>query len=292
MKSTEKEQFFSSATAFRQWLMKNHSKKDDIWVGLYKKSYNMGGLTMNEAIDQCHCFGWVLTITKRIDLQKYKIRFVRRSKKSPWSQKSVERFLWLRKQKLTHESGEKAFKNRDKEKSEKKHYSFSPKQLKEFKKNKKAWDFFNTQTDSYKKYMIQWVTTAKRQETQEKRLSELIQDSSEESKLKRVLKAVEKTKPKYEPGKTPIEVAKNIGPASGVELRSVGIDTVEKLQKMGWEEAFIKLCETHPHRLNLNMLTALIGAVEDQKWNQLEPQLKAEAKQFLRSIKREFEELY
>src|SRR5690606_33138575 len=113
---------------------------------------------------------------------------------------------------------------------------------------------FTSQTQSYQKYTTMWVMSAKRRETQLRRLEELIRDSGNESKLTRILEASEKAKPTYEPGKTPIEAAKNLGLVSGAELRSVGIDTLEKLKDLGWEEAFSKLIELYPQRINLNML--------------------------------------
>ena len=86
---------------------------------------------------------------------------------------------------------------------------------------------------------------------------------------------------------TPIEEGLNLGRVSGSELQSVGVESLEQLIEMGWEEAFIKLTEYHPHRLNLNMLTSLIGAIENQSWKDLDPPLKAEAKQFLNRLKRQ-----
>lgn len=77
---------------------------------------------------------------------------------------------------------------------------------------------------------------------------------------------------------TPIEEARNLGPTAGAELRSVGIETLQQLMKLGWEEAFDRLVQAYPNRVNLNMLTALIGAVEDCDWRRLPVSLKGEAR--------------
>ena len=278
---------FKSAAQYRKWLEKNHNKEKEIWIIFYKKAYDQGILTYSQATDQSYCFGWSIGIIKRIDIQTYKARFTRRAKKSSWSSKTAKKFRELQKKGLTHPAGDLAFKNREKTKKE--ILQFSSSYLSAFKKNKKAWDFFESQNPSYKKHMIRWVMEAKREETRSKRLKELIQDSSEESKLKRIVKAIEKTKPVYKKGQTPIEAGRNIGPVSGTELRAIGLNTLEKLISVGWEEAFFKLCEVYPHRLNLNMLTGLIGAVEDQPWNKLDPDLKVQAKQYIRSIRRDLE---
>lgn len=280
-----KPRFFRSATEFRKWLDRNHEKEAELWVGFQKLKTGEASLSSKEAIDQALCFGWSYGTIKSLDPYSYMIRFLRRKAKSTWSSNSIKRAKELQKQGLLHSSGLKALHSRRRHQLENKHPEFTVAQLKRFKTNKKAWAFFAKQTPSYQRYMKAWVITAKKTETQEKRLQMLIDDSARESKLARVLKAQEKTKKVYKPGETPIEAAKNIGLVSGSELRSVGIETLEQLQAMGWENAFSRMCELYPHRLNLNMLTSLIGAVENQHWQKIDPDLKAEARALLREMR-------
>jgi uncharacterized protein YdeI (YjbR/CyaY-like superfamily) len=63
---------------------------------------------------------------------------------------------------------------------------FSPEFEKEFKKNKKAWNWFQKSTPSYKKTVARWVMHAKQEATRLKRLNELIHDSFNEKKIKQV----------------------------------------------------------------------------------------------------------
>ena len=49
---------------------------------------------------------------------------------------------------------------------------------KQFKANKKAWDFFQALAPSYKKVSTHWVMRAKQEATRLKRLKELIADSA------------------------------------------------------------------------------------------------------------------
>lgn len=278
--------FFKTAGELRAWYKKNHAKKTELWAGLYKKGVDKAALTYQESVDEALCFGWVIGIIRGIDHLTYQVRFVKRKKKSPWSKLNMQRFIKLRKAGRAHHAGVVAFVERDKDKSEEKTPSFSPTQLKAFKANKKAWEFFSQQTKSYRKYTTMWVIAAKQPKTQTKRLDMLIADSASGVKLQRIAKAIEKVKKRHEPGKTPIEEARNIGPLTGSELRSIGLDTVEKLVEMGWEEAFHRLIEQHPHRINLNMLVGLIGAVEDQDWRKLDSGLKLAAKKMVKDFRR------
>lgn len=285
--NVDKPKFFTNSKALRKWFEVNHAKTDSLWIEMYRKGFGEG-LTQKEAVDQALCFGWIYSIVKNYSESTYVMKFIRRKEGSSWSKKNRLRLKELEKMGLVSQAGLMALKKRDKSKSEERLPQFTRQELKKFKSQKKAWTFFSGQTKSYQKYTTQWVVSAKRDETRKKRLSELIEDSSNESKLKRIVQATEKYQRRFEPGQTPIEEAKNIGPASGADLRSVGINTVEKLKNLGWEEAFRKLCEVHPHRLNLNMATSLAGAVTETDWKKVDPGLKREAKFLIQEISSEF----
>jgi hypothetical protein len=78
----------------------------------------------------------------------------------------------------------------------------------------------------------------------------------------------------------------NIEPLGASELCAIGIDTVEELRRIGWEEAFVRLLEVYPERLNLNAATALIGALEDCDFRRRSPQAKEQAQALVRSLRR------
>ncbi|MDX2150686.1 MAG: TfoX/Sxy family DNA transformation protein [Bryobacteraceae bacterium] len=77
---------------------------------------------------------------------------------------------------------------------------------------------------------------------------------------------------------TPIEDARNLGPVSGEELRALGIDTLERLRELGWQEAWAQWRERFPERRHLVAGYALAGAVEDADWRRLPDWLKLEVK--------------
>lgn len=280
--------FFKSAQEIRPWFKKNHKKKTDVWFGFYKKASAQQVVSSEDVRTIAMCFGWSDIAIRSIDYHSYQVHFYLRKAGSSWSQKNIKKFQALKKQGLIQPQGQWAYDNRSRENSEKKNYALSPAQLKLFKKNKIAWEFFHSRPAGYQKYMLMWVTSAKREETKAKRLNELIQDSGEQTKLKRLLKMENSFKPKYEAGKTPIEVGKNLGPATGNELRSVGIDTVEKLKSMGWEKAFLRWVELYPYRLKVVVACVLIGAVEDCKYHEIDPELKAEAKRLVLELQGDF----
>jgi uncharacterized protein YdeI (YjbR/CyaY-like superfamily) len=274
--------FFKSQNQFRQWLEKHHAKSSGLWLGFNK---DHSGIRQSEAIDQAICFGWTSNIIKRIDEFTYKSHFMPRKEKSQWSAGTLKRAEALRKRGLMHTSGISVLKNRQRHEQESGVAEFSPSQAKKFKANVTAWSWYSTQTKSYRYYTTAWVIRAKRNETKEKRLEMLIADSAQGQKLGRIAAAIEKVKPKYPVGATPIEAGKNLGLATGAELRSVGLETLENLKSLGWEKAFYRLVEMYPHRLNMNMLKALIGAVENVSSRALGAELQSEAKRVLQEAR-------
>jgi uncharacterized protein YdeI (YjbR/CyaY-like superfamily) len=284
--------FFKSKTEAVAWFKKNHLKKEQQWLGFFKKNSLKSLFSADDVKDLALCYGWTVVVVKSIDYFSYQMLFIKRKEKSAWSLKVIKRFKELKKQGLIQKHGQWAFDHRDQKKTEKKKILFTDKQLRTFKKNKKAWNFFEAQTPGYKKYMTYWVTTAVRAETQEQRLAELISDSENQTKLKRVLKSqerlVENKKNKYAATGTSIEEAKNLGPLTGSEFRTLGIETVEQLKSLGWEKALLKWINHYPHRLHLMAGYAVIGAVHDQAYKKLDPEYKAEIKNFIKELKADF----
>ncbi len=282
--------FFQSKQDLKKWLHKNYKSDQKVWITFFKKGSGQQGLSIMEAHELAMIYGWTSVVLEKIDYISFKALFLKRKPKSVWSLLNLKKFRKLQKEGQIHPAGLKAYEERDKKKSEEKSPELDSASLKLMKSNKKAWAFFESQTPSYKKYMTAWVMSAKRPETKSKRLKELIQDSAEGTKLKRIVEAIDKYKQKkvFEPGKTPIEEARNIGMVTATELRSIGVETVEQLKNLGWEKVFLRLCESYPSRLNKNMLNGLIGAVEEQDWRKLDPDLKAEANLLLAQMRRGF----
>jgi DNA transformation protein len=71
----------------------------------------------------------------------------------------------------------------------------------------------------------------------------------------------------------------NIGEEIETRLIEVGIDSFEKLEKLGSRQAFLRLQTVDPGAC-LNLLYALEGAIEDIRWHDLSREKKQELLQF------------
>jgi uncharacterized protein YdeI (YjbR/CyaY-like superfamily) len=107
-----KPHFFATPVELRAWLQENHDSADELWLGIYKKDSGKQAFTLQEAQDQAMCFGWVDSMSKGIDDERYMLRFTPRKERSKWNARNVARAEELRDQGLMHEAGLRAFERR------------------------------------------------------------------------------------------------------------------------------------------------------------------------------------
>jgi uncharacterized protein YdeI (YjbR/CyaY-like superfamily) len=181
-------QFFRNKKELRAWFKKLHKTEKEIWIGFYKKSLSIEGVTYNDAVDVALCFGWIDGIRKSFDEKSYMNRFTPRNPKSNWSLININKVEELKKLGLMEPAGLEAFEKRRADRSGV--YSFEQQKnkldeqfIKIFKKNKKAWKYFEEETPSYKKISSHWVMSAKKEETKLKRLEVLISSSESRERI-------------------------------------------------------------------------------------------------------------
>jgi len=184
--------FFKSDKELRKWFITNHKKRDELWIGYYKKSSGKQGVTYSQAVDEALCFGWIDGIAKGIDEHKYCQRFTPRRPKSIWSNVNINKAAALIKSGKMMPEGLKKFSERDEKRS--RVYSFEQKSHKlpaayekKFKANKKAWVFFTKKMPPwYQRTAIWHIISAKQESTRLRRLDTLIADSEAGKTIKQL----------------------------------------------------------------------------------------------------------
>ncbi len=185
MVDTESPVFFATPSDFRAWFEEHHATDQELWVGFYKKGSGQPSITWPQAVDQALCFGWIDGLRKSIDAVSYRIRFTPRKSGSIWSAVNIKRAKALIELELMRPAGLKAFEARTDEKSaiysyEQRHNAvLDSADEGRLRANEKAWAFFESRPPSYRRAAIWWVISAKRRETQVKRLAELINCSEQ-----------------------------------------------------------------------------------------------------------------
>ena len=175
--------FFRSQSEFRKWLKKSHLEATEVWVGMYKVRTGKPSITWSQAVDEALCFGWIDSVVRRIDDERHMQRFTPRKPSSIWSAKNIKRIAELIDEDKVSAHGRKVFNERDPRRqnlysSEQQNIAFTAEQEKLFRRNRKAWAYFQSKPVSYRRPATWWVISAKREETRARRLAQLIEDSA------------------------------------------------------------------------------------------------------------------
>jgi len=163
---------------WRLWLKTNHSSLKSVWVIFYKKNSKSSTISWSEAVDEALCFGWIDSVKKSIDSEKYIQLFSQRKPQSTWSKINKNKIKQLIENGLMTQAG---FKSIEVAKQngcwtilDKVEDLIIPNDLEEaFKKQEGSKDYFNKLSNSTKKAMLQWLVLAKRAETRKKRIAEI-----------------------------------------------------------------------------------------------------------------------
>ncbi len=177
--------FFKSGAELRRWFAKNHAKESELWIAYYKKDSGKPSVTYSDSVNQALCFGWIDGVRYSIDRESYKIRFSPRKPRSIWSAVNIKKVAELTRLGVTQPAGIKSFNARTEDRSQV--YSFEskgdrklgPVYEKKLRASKTANAFFKAQIPSYRRVVIHWVMSAKKEETRFRRLQQLIADSEQ-----------------------------------------------------------------------------------------------------------------
>ncbi len=183
--------FFPAPADFRAWLEEHHATVDLLWVGYYKKATNKPSVTWEESVEEALCFGWIDGIRKSRDDESYMIRFTPRKPRSAWSQRNIDLVERLTTEGRMKVEGLAAFTFKDVHPDSgyaitKLDGTLTDQMVARFKEIAGAWEFYQEQPPGYRRQTARWVTSAKREETRERRLATLIDDSANRLRIEQL----------------------------------------------------------------------------------------------------------
>jgi uncharacterized protein YdeI (YjbR/CyaY-like superfamily) len=173
--------------SWRAWLAENHASRKVVWVLFPKKHIGEICMSYEEAVEEALCFGWIDSIIKRIDETTYARKFTPRTDNENWSQLNKSRLAkCIREGRMTAAGlakiGQIDTQPRPKP-ARPKAVSVPAYMLKTLKGHPAALKYFNALAPSHQQHYVLWITTAKRQETRDKRLNEAIGMLTQNRKL-------------------------------------------------------------------------------------------------------------
>ena len=179
----DKALLFKNKDEWRSWLEKNHIIANEVWLIHYKKSLNKNNLNHFDAVEEAICFGWIDSKLKKIDEERFILRYSPRKPRSVWSKinkETAKNMISLGKmmpagfntieEAKKHGFWDTAYTNLVKERL--------PSDLKKaLIMDQTAWNNFQHFANSYRNTYIGWVNNAKTEETRKRRISEVVKRS-------------------------------------------------------------------------------------------------------------------
>ena len=159
---------------WRQWLARNHASNPGVWVVRYKQHTSVTTMVYEDLVCEALCFGWIDSLVKRLDDDRYAIKVTPRQPTSKWSAINRKRWNHLRAAGRLATAGATAAPTAN---------SYAPRpQIPELpgyiaralRRNVRAWKHFQALAPTHRRNFVVWIHVAKRPETRERRIRESI----------------------------------------------------------------------------------------------------------------------
>ena len=174
------ELYFPRDVEWREWLDENHaSHPQGVYLVFYKLENGVPTMRWEEAVKVALCFGWIDSTVKSLGNGKRRQYFCPRNPRSTWSKLNKQYIEELDSAGLIHSSG-RAMIELAKETGtwtamDDVENLVIPKELqKAFDDNPIAFENYSNFSRGYRKSYLSWLHQAKRPETRNKRISEII----------------------------------------------------------------------------------------------------------------------
>ena len=163
-----------SRPQWRTWLAKHHTSSPGVWLVRYKAHTGGKSIPYEDTVREALCFGWIDSLIKRLDNDRYALKVTPRQPTSKWSDINRKRWAELKAAGLLTSAGLAAAPTDN---------SYAPRPViadlpvyiaKALKANFKAWEFFRELAPTCRRDFVVWIHTAKRPETRERRIRESI----------------------------------------------------------------------------------------------------------------------
>jgi uncharacterized protein YdeI (YjbR/CyaY-like superfamily) len=184
-----KEKLFRNRAVWRKWLDENHGTSDGVWMVYYKGSGAKRGVAYGDAIEEALCWGWIDSMIKKVDDEKYLRKFTPRRRGSIWSELNRKRIDKMITEGRMTKAGlariEAAKQNGDWNKTA--IPSGGLDDLPELKRAlaacKKAKQYFESLAPAHQKQYLGWISSAKQDQTRARRIGQAIALLEQNTKL-------------------------------------------------------------------------------------------------------------
>jgi uncharacterized protein YdeI (YjbR/CyaY-like superfamily) len=167
------------------WLEKHHRRATEIWLVFHKKQTGAPSLDYEDSVEEALCFGWIDSLVRRLDDDRFARKFTPRKPGSAWSPTNRRRYASLRKRGLLQDAGRANSPGAKVAMAPpRRRWAQLPKYIERaLKANGAAWRHFEQLAPSYRRNYIGWIDSAKREATKQRRLREAVRLLAKGEKL-------------------------------------------------------------------------------------------------------------
>ena len=171
--------YVASREEWRAWLTKHHESETEVWLIYYKKHSGRPRIAYDDAVEEALCFGWVDSIVKKIDDEKFAQKFTPRRDWTKWSELNKRRLRKLIREGRMTDAGrakiDLAILADERKAKPGKGDTDIPRFVKQaLTASAKAWQNFQKLSPSHRGNYIRWIMEAKKEETRDRRLREAV----------------------------------------------------------------------------------------------------------------------
>lgn len=157
---------------WRRWLEKHHAASPGIWLLRHKKHTGIEAMPYEDVVREALCFGWIDSLVKRVDDDRYAIKVTPRQPTSKWSDLNRRRWRELEASGLLAAPGLAAAPTLNRYAPRAKIPDLPDYIAAAFQASPEAWNFFRSLSARNRRDFVVWIHTAKRPETRERRIQE------------------------------------------------------------------------------------------------------------------------
>ena len=167
--------YVANRADWHDWLKAHYKTEQEVWLVYYRKRSGMPRITYNDAVEEALSFGWIDSIVRNIDQDRFAQRFSVRNPGAPYSQANKERLRALIEQGRVVEEVLATLPRLDEEQ-----FEIPPDILEAIQANPEAWQHFLGFSQAYIRIRIAFIDGArKRPEEFQKRLRHFIRMSAQ-----------------------------------------------------------------------------------------------------------------
>ncbi|MFK8185219.1 MAG: YdeI family protein [Phormidesmis sp.] len=188
-KNTYEQVEIASRGALRDWLSRHHKQTESVWLVTYKKHTGDKYVAYDEIVEESLCFGWIDSVSRKLDSDRTQCLLSPRKPKSVWSKVNKTRVEKLLNNGLMMPPGQAAI---DIAKAngmwtflDDVEALILPDDLRQLlAKNAAAKENFEAFSPSAKKGILQWIKMAKKPDTRQQRVEKTVSLAAENIKAR------------------------------------------------------------------------------------------------------------